>query len=306
VKLFGLGLNQVSQIHLAVEIRGGSSLAEDLQLLYRDRKMSEGYPGLSEPALTTYRAALAGRPEERPRVEMIVACLDRLIDMHGARKILVVGCGPQPDVMRVLGEMGYTVLGVDPVPEVLEAARAYLGQEGSVLEGSAESLPNESESQDVVVLESVLEHVDSVGASLAEAHRVLAPRGVAYIITTNRQRLGNNMEFNVRFFQMLPEVVKESYVFRHLHYEPSLANYAERPAVHWFTYAELCRLGREAGFFQFYSHLDLKDAQKSNFAGGSLGRRLKASVLKGVQRSAWLRSAALTQLGGQIFMVKRP
>jgi ubiquinone/menaquinone biosynthesis C-methylase UbiE len=268
--------------------------------------MLEGYPGLSEPALETYRAALATRREERPRVETIVSCLDRLIDMRSARKILVVGCGPQPDVIRVLGEMGYAVLGVDPVRDVLEAARVYLRDERSVLEGHAENLPTESESQDVVMLESVLEHVDSVGASLAEAHRVLVPGGVAYIITTNRLRLGSNMEFNVRFFQMLPDVVKESYVFRHLHYQPSLANYAERPAVHWFTYAELCKLGREAGFFQFYSHLDLKDANESSFAGGSLGRRVKTTVLKGVQRSAWVRSAALTQLGGQIFMIKRP
>jgi ubiquinone/menaquinone biosynthesis C-methylase UbiE len=268
--------------------------------------MLEGYPGLSEPALETYRATLATRPEEQPRVQMIVACLDRLIGMHDARKILVVGCGPQPDVMKVLSEMGYAILGVDPVPEVLEAARAYLGDEGSVLAGSAERLPNESESQDVVMLESVLEHVDSVGASLAEIHRVLAPGGVAYIITSNRHRLRNNMEFNVPVFQILPDVVKESYVFRHLHYEPSLANYAERPAVHWFTYAELCRFGREAGFFQFYSHLDLKDPGESSFAGGKLARQVKASVLKGVQRSAWLRAAALTQLGGQIFMVKRP
>jgi ubiquinone/menaquinone biosynthesis C-methylase UbiE len=267
--------------------------------------MLEGYPGLSDPALESYRAALAARPEETPRVEMILAYLDRLIDMHQPRRFLVVGCGPQPEAMRVLRDMGYDVLGLDPVHEVLEAARAYLGDERSVVEGHAEELPNDDESQDVVVVESVLEHVDSVGKSLAEVHRVLAPGGVAYITTTNRHQLRENAEFNVRFFHMLPDVVKESYVFRHLHYKPSLGNYAERPAVHWFTYAELCKLGREAGFFQFYSHLDLKDPEASTFAGGELRRRVKAELLKYIQRSAWLRAAALTQLGGQIFMIKR-
>jgi hypothetical protein len=105
---------------------------------------------------------------------------------------------------------------------------------------------------------------------------------------------------------MLPDVVKESYIFRHLHFEPKLANYAERPAVHWFTFAELCQRGREAGFAQFYSHLDLKTPEASNFGGGQATRRIKAQTLRYVQRSAWLRAAALSQVGGLIFMVKRP
>lgn len=279
-------------------------MAEDSRFLYRNRRMLEGYPGLSE-ALERYHAADEARPEEGLRVAMIVECLDRLIEMHPGRKILVVGCGRRPELMKVLREMGYEVIGVEPVSQVLEAARTYLGDECSVIGGSAEELPIESESQDVVLLESVLEHVDSVERSLSEAHRVLAPGGVAYIITTNRHRLSGDAEFNVPFFHLLPEIVKESYVFRHLHYKPSLANFAERPAVHWFTYAELCRIGREAGFFQFYSHLDLKDPYSPAFAGRGPTQRVKASVLRHIQGSAWLRAAALTQLGGQIFMIKR-
>jgi ubiquinone/menaquinone biosynthesis C-methylase UbiE len=281
-------------------------MANDARSLYRDRRMVEGFPGLSDPALETYRASLVTRPEETHRVNMIIAWLNRLIDMRQARKVLVVGCGPQPEAVRVLREMGHEAIGVEPVQQFLEAARKYLRDERSILEGSAEELPANSESHDVVVLESVLEHVDSVGKSLREIHRVLTRGGVAYIITTNRHQLRENMEFNVRFFHMMPDVVKESYVFRHLHYEPSLANYTERPAVHWFTYAELCALGREAGFSQFYSHLDLRDPEASTFAGHELTRRLKAVVLTRVQRSAWLRALALTQLGGQIFMIKRP
>jgi hypothetical protein len=145
-----------------------------------------------------------------------------------------------------------------------------------------------------------------VGRSLEEAERVLVAGGVAYISTTNRHRLGRaDAEFNVRFFPWLPNTVKESYVFRHLHFDPSLANYTERPAVHWFTFAELCRAGREAGFSQFYSHLDLKTPVSSNFSGSGYVRQLKASALIRVQRNPWLRALALTQRGGTIFMIKR-
>ena len=273
--------------------------------LYRNRRLVEGYPGLDSLSLEWFQATLAQQPDDRPRIQMILGYLDRLIDIRLKRDFLVVGCGPRPEPMRVLRELGFNVVGVEPVPKFVVAARRHLGDEDAVLEGVAENLPNGSESQDVVILESVLEHVDSVGASLAEAHRVLVPGGVAYISTTNRYRVRSDAEFNVRLFPWLPSVVKESYVFRHRHYEPSLANYAERPAVHWFTFAELCHLGREAGFFQFYSHLDLKTPSASDFSGRDLTRRLKAKALSHVQSNPWLRALALSQRGGTIFMVKR-
>src|SRR5437588_4482008 len=235
---------------------------------------------------------------------MIVTSLDALIDINQHRNFLVVGCGPQPGTLRLLLEMGFNAVGVEPVPNFVAAARSHLHGQGNVLEGSAENLPKESESTDVVLLESVLEHVESVSQSLAEAYRVLIPGGVAYIATSNRHALRNNAEYNVPFFQFLPDAVKESYVFRHLHYEPSLANYTERPAVHWFSFAELCRLGREAGFFKFYSQLDLKSS-KSSFSGTGLTQQLKSKALPYVQRSPWLRALVLTQRGGSIFMVKR-
>ena len=58
--------------------------------------------------------------------------------------------------------------------------------------------------------------------------------------TTNRYRFsptGSNDEFRVRFFNWFPRIVKESYVFQHLHFDPTLANYSPRPAVHSRTVA---------------------------------------------------------------------
>jgi len=280
-------------------------VGKNSNLTYRDRRLSEGYPGLDVLSLETFEETLARQPDDTWRVRAIVEYLDRLIDIRAARSVLLVGCGPRPEAMRILREMGLSVVGVEPVRNFVVAARRYLNDEGAVVEGRAEELPNESESQDAVILESVLEHVDSVGRSLAEIHRVLVPGGVAYIGTTNRLRLVPDAEFNVRFFPWLPNAVKESYVFQQLHYEPSMANFSDRPAVHWFTYAELCQLGREAGFFQFYSQLDLKRPEPENFSGGDRTRRLKAKALRRVQKNPWLRALALSQRGGAIFMMKR-
>ena len=78
--------------------------------------------------------------------------------------------------------------------------------------------------------------------------------GIAAIVTTNRSRLslrGYESELDVRFYGWLPATVKESFVFRHVYYDPSLANYDERRTVQWFSYADLCAEGVFARFSQF-------------------------------------------------------
>ena len=132
---------------------------------------------------------------------------------------------------------------------------------GTVRVGAAEAIPLADASQDVVFFENVLEHVDSPRLSLTEIFRVLKPGGIAYVTTTNRLRfslVGRNDEYRVPFYNWAPKLVKESYVFLHLHYRPELANFTERPAVHWFSYADLCALGRDVGFSSFYSPLDCR------------------------------------------------
>jgi hypothetical protein len=138
----------------------------------------------------------------------------------------------------------------------------------------------------------------------------LAPGGVACIITTNRHQVslkGHNGEFNVRYYNWLPDVVKESFVFKHLHYDPSLANYALRPAVHWYSYADLCKLGRQAGFYKFYSILDLLEKKDPPVVKNRLRVFVldELNLLDKLKYNPWLRALALTQAGGFVVMTKR-
>jgi ubiquinone/menaquinone biosynthesis C-methylase UbiE len=192
----------------------------------------------------------------------------------------------------------------------VRSAREYLGAPDRVLEGAAEEIPLASGSQDMVICESVLEHVESPTKSLDEIFRVLAPGGVACIITTNRHQVslkGHNGEFNVRYYNWLPDVVKESFVFKHLHYDPSLANYALRPAVHWYSYADLCKLGRQAGFYKFYSILDLLEKKDPPVVKNRLRVLVldELNLLDKLKYNPWLRALALTQSGGFVVMNKR-
>ena len=274
---------------------------------YRDRLLGEGYPQLEQRSAEAYIDILKVRPDDTARVERLLLHLGRIIDIQPCRKILVLGCGPKPQVSRILMEKGYKVVGVDPSLKYVEEANRYLGDKGSVLQGAAEEIPLPDASQDLVFFESVLEHVDSVSHSLNEIERVLKPGGALYLSTTNRFRFsprGHNGEYNVRFFNWLPRSVKESFVFLHLHYSPDLANYSARPAVHWFSYGELCALGREAGFARFYTMLDVlrpgDQVMRSN-----IFRRVLGQLLPRIQRNAWLRALVLSQRGSSIIMLKR-
>ncbi|MFL6273785.1 MAG: class I SAM-dependent methyltransferase [Blastocatellia bacterium] len=272
--------------------------------LYADRRLAEGFPGLDRLALKNFTATLDAQPDDSPRLDRLLGRLNRLIDLERARNIVVLGCGPRPQTVKHLLERRFNAIGVEPVPLFVEAAREYLNDMVHVMEGAAERIPVADASQQIVFCDSVLEHVVSPTRSLDEMYRVLAPGGIAFITTTNRYRFsitGDNGEFMFRFFNWLPALIKESLVHHHLHYDPRLANYTQLPAVHWFTYSQLCRLGREAGFAQFYSLLDLIDTRDP----GVSGSRLKRWLADRLKFNPWLRALALTQRGDTIIMLKR-
>lgn len=272
--------------------------------LYRNRRLSEGYPDMGRLAFEAFSADLDTREDETPAVERLLVYLNRLIDLEGTKRIVVIGCGPKPQLMRILLNKGHQVVGIEPVTSFVQSAANYLNAPAAVIEGAAEQMPLPDESQDVVMCVSVMEHVDSAIQSIQEMFRVLVPGGIAYITTTNWLAFsptGYNAEYHVPFYNWFPELVKECYVFHHLHYAPHLANYTQRPAVHWYSYSRLCKVGRDAGFAQFYSVLDLARSDDPTIARS----RLRTFLLNRLQQNPWLRALALSQIGGSIIMYKR-
>lgn len=266
----------------------------------RDRHLAQGFPRLSERGVEHYAAEQATDTQ----VGDVMAWASRIVPIPNQARIAVVGCGPKPQTLKRLLECGYRGVGVEPVGEYVVAARRWLAREDAVIHGAAESIPLEDSSQQMVLLETVLEHVDSLEKTLSEAFRVLAPGGLLYALTVNRYRLslsGRNPEFNVRFYNWFPALLKEAYVHHHLHFDPSLANFTPRPAVHWPVYSELCALGRRSGFHRFYSKLDVLDLDDPAIARS----RLRRFLLNKVRYHPWLRALALVQYGDSIFMLKR-
>lgn len=271
--------------------------------LYTDRPLAAMYPDLERLGAEFH----ASHHEEGPvTTNYILDCLPRLVGPAPAGSTgLVLGCGPKPRALLAVAERGYDAVGIEPVPQNVVEAERFVGARGRIVQGSAERIPLADGSVRLALMESVLEHVDSPTRSLEEVHRVLVPGGLLYVYTTNRLKFsprGFNGEYSVPFLNWFPAAVREAYVFHQQHYAPRLANYNARPAYHWYTYTELCRLGRYAGFAQFYSLIDAVDLENPLVRD----RPLRRWLLGVVRTRPWLRALALTQSGGGIFMVKRP
>src|ERR1700733_14175425 len=107
-----------------------------------------------------------------------------MLDVRG-RDVLDVGCGEGWLVRRLVDAGAASVTGIDPLAGALEHARAEGPPElvDAFLDGSAEELPFADRSFDIVVFFNSLHHVPREGleAAIAEALRVLRPRGLIYV-----------------------------------------------------------------------------------------------------------------------------
>jgi 2-polyprenyl-6-hydroxyphenyl methylase/3-demethylubiquinone-9 3-methyltransferase len=114
--------------------------------------------------------------------------LDELkLDPKGKRA-LDVGCGGGL-LAEEVARLGFRVTGVDPSEPSLETARAHAREEDLDIEYLAavgEDLPFDDATFDVVYCCDVLEHVESVDLTVAEAARVLKPGGAYLYDTINR------------------------------------------------------------------------------------------------------------------------
>jgi 2-polyprenyl-6-hydroxyphenyl methylase / 3-demethylubiquinone-9 3-methyltransferase len=104
------------------------------------------------------------------------------------KRCLDVGCGGGL-LAEQFASLGCRVTGVDPSAPSLQTAEAHAAREGLViqyLQAWGEDLPFDADSFDIVYCCDVLEHVNSVDRTVAEAARVLKPGGVYLYDTINR------------------------------------------------------------------------------------------------------------------------
>jgi len=130
------------------------------------------------------------RAESRHRNPWIAAEIEQRC-ASGERAVLDLGCGGG-FLANFLGARGHRVTGIDTTPENLQVATAHdaTGRVDYLL-GDACELPFRDTSFDVVCAMDLLEHVERPERLIEEASRVLAPSGLFFFHTFNRNWLSH-------------------------------------------------------------------------------------------------------------------
>ena len=186
----------------------------------------------------------------------------RLLPIRTPLRVLDIGCGTGAWSVHWVA-LGCKVTGVDFDADFIARARRREGLLGTGrFEGivaDATNLPRNCGDFDVVLLNSLLEHVPDWRAAVSEAARMLAPGGLLLLHTTNRYHPFQGEVNHFPFYPWLPRPVRDrtlSWIMKH---RRDLVNYTDYPAVHWFSYPQLSGVLRDMNL-EVYDRLDLMDS----------------------------------------------
>lgn len=203
-------------------------------------------------------------PDSEQRVSTILARLRPHLLVEPPLRVLDIGAA-QGRSLIALRRIGHDPVGVEPWDEAREVARQLAERHGCPIDiraGSAEAIPCDDDSFDVVLATSVMEHVRDLETSLREIHRVLRPGGLFWF--TSPSALCPR-QHEIAFFPLFgwyPDRLKKRLMIWTQHNRPQWVGYTDAPALHWFTPAKARRKLREAGFGEIWDRWDLRQADE--------------------------------------------
>jgi ubiquinone/menaquinone biosynthesis C-methylase UbiE len=152
-----------------------------------DRDIFRLAPSMDPAVLDTIAARLEFRGTDDGYARLSQAHFPRLL-LSSARRILALGCGTGVEV-RALRQMtgpDTALVGVDHSPALIDVARRLTADERlsdnvTYQVGDAHHLPYDDGEFDVVMLHTLISHVDDPAQVLREARRVVRPDGTVAI-----------------------------------------------------------------------------------------------------------------------------
>jgi 2-polyprenyl-6-hydroxyphenyl methylase/3-demethylubiquinone-9 3-methyltransferase len=237
-----------------------------------DKRFFEYFKTASETAATVERA--------RGIYESLVACM-RFdgVDVSGGLRVADVGCGAGTQGM-LWAQAGHRVFGIDINDDLVDLARtraAQAGLDAMFLKGSADELPWETGAFDVCIVPELLEHVENWERCLDEVCRIVRPGGYLFLTTTNRL-CPKQQEFALPGYSWYPSWLKRKCLALARTTRKHWVEYAEYPAVNWFSPPELAGELRKRGYSTL-DRFDLIVRRRGSGAAAAVAKAVTSATL---------------------------
>ena len=218
-----------------------------------------------------------------------------LVPVGAGTSLLEMGMGSGWMVI-LAAKRGLRAAGVEHNPELAELARERATAAGVSIDvrvGSAESCALEPEAYDIVVANSLLEHVPDYRAAIENAYQALRPGGLFYFNSTNKFALRSGEYPPMRLYGWLPYRARRR--IRVKRQGPSVVPSAGMD-FNQFTYPGLRRTLKRVGFSRVVDIYDLLEVEDLNRP-----TRLRATAMRTYKRFPPLKWLLTTFSDGTYF-----
>lgn len=237
-----------------------------------ERDIRERKPGHSPP----HERFVASRPYVEQQEAIPVASREDEVDTQLRRFAKLVPVSPGTSLLEMGMGSGWMVIlaaqrglratGLEHNPELAELARRRAEAAGVSIDirvGAAESYPLEPGAFDIVVANSLLEHVPDYRAAIENAYTALRPGGLFYFNSTNKFSLRSGEYPPMRLYGWLPYRMRRAIRIRKQ--GPEIVSSAGMD-FNQFTYRGLRRTLADVGFsrvLDIYELLEVGDLNRA-------------------------------------------
>ena len=203
---------------------------------------------------------VARLPMQRHWAQAVLSRLGRITTIPAQARVLEVGAAAG-GLLAALSQLGYQCEGIEPWEEArLNAGKLseYLGIPIHIVVGTAEAIPYDPDTFDVIFAFAVIEHVLNVEKAFAEIYRVLKPRGVFWFSAASAMSPWQNEIRGFPLFGWYPDTLKRKIMYWAKDTKPHLIGHTQMPAINWFTPRKACLLLHKHGFTHVYDRWDLR------------------------------------------------